>query len=468
MLNINKNSITKVLIATVLLGTGSTGIAQRSYSETKHTIADESKISSNLFDYNVFLSGYHSADSADIEGPLAVVKDSSFGKELETYSYAAMFSENANTVGTPLDFDIQKTAILIGGNINNYSDTIQPVVESRNYKSEKIGWLDSDHANDKGYFKKVSINEVQKKLLTEEFESSTLTKMTAEMKSLTSDLDSKSVMGKKSGKTLGEWSDGKLLEYDYYQSASDSDILVLNIPPKEIDGELVAVVQSFGFDYESVIDNESIKNIIVTSQDEAGNKADKVIFKGNYLANHSGTNAVLELTDVKASENAKKVIYNFSKANQVSNFFDRSSQNAEIKPPKDIIQMDKGVLDSGDERYGKSYLKQYATASGTNGSAEYGGGTAVIGSIVAPLATVVFSSGNINGYLFATDLHQRNHMEVHNFWNQWPKEPTEPKFGTIEVIKHDSGDKEKLLSGAEFDVINEAGETVDHIVIGKD
>lgn len=83
-----------------------------SFSQIKVVAAEpiESKVSKNLNDYNVFLSGYHSADSADIEGPLAVRQDSSFGSKLETYSYGAMFNATPNTVGTPLHFDTQKNS----------------------------------------------------------------------------------------------------------------------------------------------------------------------------------------------------------------------------------------------------------------------------------------------------------------------------------------------------------------------
>ncbi|MGO3838760.1 MAG: collagen-binding domain-containing protein, partial [Vagococcus sp.] len=133
----------------------------------------EHRISNNLNDYNVFLTGYHSADSADIEGPLAVKKDSSFGKNLETYSYAAMFAENANTVGTPLDFGTQKTSLLIGGKIKNYSTSVQPVIESRTYEAEKIGWLGSSHADNTSYFEKVNVTDAQKKLISEDFNKKT-------------------------------------------------------------------------------------------------------------------------------------------------------------------------------------------------------------------------------------------------------------------------------------------------------
>ena len=43
----------------------------------------------------------------------------------------------------------------------------------------------------------------------------------------------------------------------------------------------------------------------------------------------------------------------------------------------------------------------------------------------------------------------------------------EPVKGSIEVIKHDSLDKKKLLAGAEFDVFDATGEVVDHIIVGE-
>ena len=115
---------------------------------------------------------------------------------------------------------------------------------------------------------------------------------------------------------------------------------------------------------------------------------------------------------------------------------------------KKIIDVNKPLDNDGNDLYNSEYFKQYNVS-----------GKAIMGSVIAPQATTILKSGSINGYVWSLNLHQRDGAELHNFYNPWLTDEQKKK-GTIEVIKYDDKDLEKLLAGAEFKVLNKDDEEV--------
>ncbi|WP_202585117.1 SpaA isopeptide-forming pilin-related protein [Vagococcus lutrae] len=442
-------------------------------TETEYLNKEELTEAMKLNNYNIYLRGHHSAENADVEGPMAIRKDSNFPVDLETFSYGALFDNNPNTVGNGLDFTKQKINLLIGGKVNNHSqNNTYPTVSSRNIDGKRVGYLVSNNLDwaDQAFRHSETagggIFDEQKRLIPDTLDvfsnlERNLWSTKAFLEIATHNLSPLTDDEGNAQRTLGDWEDGKLYDYEIYQSVEAKNILVVNIPPEE-DGTVV--IRNMGFDYQNIIKNKKYDQIIVTSyteQDGERHHAQKVVFKGNYLTNSSGTNLPLESSTSEMSEHASKIAYYFPTADQVTNFFDKKI-NHQIAAPRDILKNDTGLDDESYLKYNKEYLKDYATGLGSNGSATYGGGAEVVGSVYAPIATVVFSGSSINGTLVAYDLHQRNGMEVHYFPDRWipelPVHPTEP-LGKIKLIKKDKENGHKL-AGAVFQLLNEKKEVI--------
>ncbi|MDZ5608750.1 SpaA isopeptide-forming pilin-related protein, partial [Bacillus pseudomycoides] len=88
-------------------------------------------------------------------------------------------------------------------------------------------------------------------------------------------------------------------------------------------------------------------------------------------------------------------------------------------------------------------------------------GYGIVGSVFAPNAVVETHGGSINGQAFLGGLHQRGGFEVHNFkfnWSKWKKPVVEK--GHLKIKKVDESDKNIVLKGATFDVVNKDNEVV--------
>ncbi len=88
-------------------------------------------------------------------------------------------------------------------------------------------------------------------------------------------------------------------------------------------------------------------------------------------------------------------------------------------------------------------------------------GYGIIGSVFAPNAVVETQGGSINGQAFVGGLHQRGGFEVHNFkfnWAKWPN-PAAPK-GQLKIKKVDASDKNIVLKGATFNVVDKNNKVV--------
>lgn len=81
----------------------------------------------------------------------------------------------------------------------------------------------------------------------------------------------------------------------------------------------------------------------------------------------------------------------------------------------------------------------------------------VVGTVIAPNATVNANGGSINGQLIAKNFNQLGGMEMHNYpfkWNKWNENNFVIESGEVKLIKSDSKDSKKLLSGAQFDLVS--------------
>ncbi len=88
-------------------------------------------------------------------------------------------------------------------------------------------------------------------------------------------------------------------------------------------------------------------------------------------------------------------------------------------------------------------------------------GYGIVGSVFAPNAVVETKGGSINGQVYLGGLHQRDGFEVHNFqlnWSKWKKKT--PKREQLKIKKVDASNKNIVLKGAVFEVVNKDNEVV--------
>ncbi|HEY4538213.1 MAG TPA: SpaA isopeptide-forming pilin-related protein, partial [Erysipelothrix sp.] len=370
----------------------------------------------NLVNYNILLSGNHSANQADVEGPLAVAKNSNFGKDTSEFSYGAIFNRDANTVGLA-PTDTEDISLLLGGKVNrigggNYELTMDYYKDKGKVKGRFVAH-DASISESKAAFKENLKSEQIYSANTDDIFNNLLSQNEKLLRKLNRYTNSSS---KLLGETLGEtWLDGRLVTYDMYQSDVDDNTILINILPSEQDKSLETIVHSFGIPQEF-----SDRNVIVTSfiRNQQGDRvhSDKVAFKGNFLSDRNGSINVADDEDRKAM--AGKITYYFPQATQVTNFFNQVDYRTFINPVN-ISPDDQGVDEEGNFQYHQEYLSNYATGNNNNGSAASGGGAEIIGSVLAPQATIILTGSAINGFVSAKNLHQRNGAEIHNFRPTW-------------------------------------------------
>ena len=63
---------------------------------------------------------------------------------------------------------------------------------------------------------------------------------------------------------------------------------------------------------------------------------------------------------------------------------------------------------------------------------DLGSGRILMGSLVAPQATVALNAGSINGYIWVKNLYQLNVSDIHNFYN-----PFLTSLGEFKLVKRD-------------------------------
>ena len=480
-------SIKKIIKIVIYASLGLGIIATSTLTKANELTETEWSNAHKLTNYNVYLKGNHSSKSADIEGPMAIKGYSSFPNDLKTFSYGAMFTQNTTGVGETINFDQQPIALLIGKEVVNHSKAKYPTVETRMHNNKKVGYLVADTMEwvDKAFHSQKGgggVSDEQRRITNTSSLFNSLDGSVSWNQQYFDELvrDTKSYIEpdtKDNAKTL----DVGKGNYDILVSEKNPEILVVNLPMKS-DGTVI--LEDFGLDYNGYIKNTKIKKIIVTSyhKNENGTRkyADKLVVKGEYHSNSNGIANVLELSNPETKEHAKKLAYYFPETTQVTNFFAKSGN--EIVAPKDIDGEASGVTKDGELMYSEEYLSQYRVGFDGSSPATYGGGATIIGSLFAPEATVIFTGSSINGALVAKNLHQRNGMEVHNMYYNWPEQEIEPEefLGKIKLVKL-AEDGDTRLADAEFQLLdskdkvivndiktNESGEWLsDNLAIGE-
>lgn len=367
---------------------------------------DEDKLG-NLWDYNAYLSGQHSANMADTEGALAVKGDSVFPDDLQTFTYGASFRENNTAIGDPIRQD-QYVNLLIGGKIDNRatSEWVKPVVENRTTNGKTQGWLvgrsnmtDWIYKNLGEWFSAVAYK-VDDRVIDGAF-----SRLQAQEDQMTTKLDEFTTQ---LGETVYEGAGIKLIA-----SALDPKVLILKIndekDPLEI--KTLSIPDEF-------LKGERYKQIIVDSA------AEKIVMNGTSLSGAAKQDAGTY------SQLASKVSFYFPNAKSITNYLEDDGTYPDTSKS--------GISESGTDNYGEDNGKNYYHSF-------------TIGSIIAPNATVVYHSGSINGYVFAKNLHQRDGMEIHNFYNPWLPDIEQEKEGEVSLYKQDS-ETNGALAGAEFGI----------------
>lgn len=373
---------------------------------------DDDKLG-NLWDYNAYLTGQHSANLADTEGALAVKGDSVFPDDLQTFTYGASFREVNTTIGDPIRDD-QYVNVLIGGKIDNRAtnDWVKPVVENRTTNGKTQGWLvgrmnmsDWIYKNLGEWFSAIAykasddlIDGAFAKLQEQEDQ------MVKKLDYLTSELGEK-VYDK----------DGIQL----YASTNDPKVLVLKLANEQDPLEIKTLPIPAEF-----LQGDRYKQIIVNSN------ATKIVMNGTSIA------GAVQQDAGTYSQLASKVSFYLPNAQSITNYVEDDGSYPDTSLP--------GINENGADNYGKDNGKNYYHSF-------------TIGSVIAPQATVVYHSGSINGYVFVKNLHQRDGMEIHNFYNPWLPEIDQEKDGEVYLYKEDSETKD-ALAGAEFG-IRAKGET---------
>ncbi|MGL4109610.1 SpaA isopeptide-forming pilin-related protein [Clostridium sp. LP20] len=84
------------------------------------------------------------------------------------------------------------------------------------------------------------------------------------------------------------------------------------------------------------------------------------------------------------------------------------------------------------------------------------GGYAVVGSVIAPEATLDGNSGNVNGQAILKNLNQKSGFELHNFYHNIPEEDTGNCI--LQKVDNETGES---LQGAEFRLLSSNGELLE-------
>lgn len=346
----------------------------------------------DLFLYNVFLTGDHSADSADAEGGMAIQGDSKIpaigvNHSAGHFNYGAMFGTVTNGVGQELN-PRNKLSLLIGGQIHSYSGKLSAQVIGTPGDPGKLGvrgWL-ATAATAPYWFNQPQVEtQAGVKLMTPARLTRTFAQLTQQEQAMTARLD----VDVAATSDTGAVSAGDLT---LRPSQADPHVYVVSVNPPA-GSDTVAMPQVGEMD--ALIDDPQTKEIIFTTT------AAKVVF--DQTAMYHGR--VLDINDKNgpATKVASRVLFYLPNATQVTNYTGANHAAPDIR-----ASAAGPVGKNGEDLYDKAYFDQYTKAA-----------TAVAGSMVVPQATIVWNSGNINGYVFAHALHQRGGAETHNFYNPW-------------------------------------------------
>ncbi|WP_054678382.1 Cna B-type domain-containing protein [Lacticaseibacillus sharpeae] len=356
----------------------------------------------DLFLYNVFLTGNHSANKADTEGAIAVQGSSYIPTDGQGFNYGAYFQKSKNGVGQDI-ISRNKIVLLIGGKIFNHETNSVKVGGGQGYlvTTNEDNWVASANMQAAGGIRQMTNTQM----------SNTFQALTAKENQLNGRLasytrattDEKAVDG---GYPVGS--------YTAKPSVQDPHVYVVNVEPTS--GDTIYMPQVAGLD--KLVDDPELKEIIFTTSAKKVVMVDTALYQNNVVninAEHSSDAYKI------ATKISNKTLFYLPNATQVTNY---SCSDGKSAP--DIHDGDSGmnsstpVDDDGNDLYNDDYFANYVTHQST----------AIAGTVFAPNATIVFHSGNINGYVMAKNFHQRNGAEAHNFYNPW-LESTDVQFTKI-------------------------------------
>lgn len=141
-----------------------------------------------------------------------------------------------------------------------------------------------------------------------------------------------------------------------------------------------------------------------------------------------------------------KLLYYFPKATQVTNFYNKDGSDP-------IVYSSSRDAD-GNDIYNDAYFADKIDNSGSQP-----GPVQILGSIIAPQATIVFRGANINGYIYGKDFHGRGGgFEVHNFYNPFVSQLT--NHFTLHKI---GSANSKGIPGVEFIFLRKNDESYEYL-----
>lgn len=384
----------------------------------------------DLFLYNVFLTGNHSGNSADNEGAMAF-QGSSYVPKGGNFNYGAYFSNDGTGAGEKLNAR-NKIVLLIGGQIHNYSSS-KPEIGGlgRGYlvTTNADDWVSSANVAPNGGVKQMSDSQM----------SETFQKLVAKENQLNRRLASYTQETVEQGAVPGSTNWGT---YTAKPSAMDPHVYVVNIEPQA--GDIAFMPQVGRMD--SLVDDPQLKEIIFTTT------AQKIVMVDDALYGGLPVGVTDPATFTRISNHT---VFYLPNATQITNFAKDKSSAPDIFDSDQVPNSSIPVDADGNDLYNTNYFSNY-TLHPVN---------AVAGSVFAPNATIVFNSGNINGYVMAKNFHQRNGAEAHNFYNPW-LESTDVQFTKIwdDDSNRDGVRPEKLT----FTVYDDQNNKVTTITIDAD
>ncbi|MFD1393934.1 Cna B-type domain-containing protein [Lacticaseibacillus jixianensis] len=344
----------------------------------------------DLFLYSVFVSGNHSADTGATAGAMAVQGDALIPKvavngQAGNFNYAAGFTPGVPIVGDPLTAR-HKIALLLAGQIRNYSDSGWARVSGTMTPAPNPGWLVTAAAAPYWFTQPRIELQGGARLMPAGALAETFAKLTEQETALTKQL---AAYADHPAAGPGIPGGDANLPYTVQPSAADPHVYVVTIAPDHTGTAFMPQVSHL----DALIDDSLTKEIIFTT------KATKVVF--NQQGQYGGSTAIVPQV-------AHRTLFYLPNATQVTNFTSQNGAAPDINVGRPGLNAVRPVGPNGADLYDKDYFAQMRHH-----------GIAVAGSVVAPQATVVWYGGDMNGYVFSRGLHQRAGAAVHNFYNQW-------------------------------------------------
>lgn len=393
---------------------------------------------SDPFLYNVVVSGYHSANSADTEGGLAIGKDSTILPTQSGFNYGAFFDSDASGVGDPLT-ERMRVALMIGGEIKSYaSQNSLPkignglfIVPEHN-KDALYSWpnIQGMAEGTPGHTRYLPDADFQQGMASME-------SVIQEFSSTLSSLSEETIAYDNGAHSVN---DG-IYQWPTYpkttivtRAANDPATLVIKVPADANGFTILPQINP----YDLNITSDEIQRVIITTD------AKQVAILGDVLGENGQPLFVNNAHNDPAVQAivqalATKVVYNLPQTTEVSNLY---WTNWQAIGPADLSNETGINADLSDPYSAEAFTAQQVQ----------GRKTALVGALVAPLANVVWSGGSINGYVFAKNFHQRDSAEAHNFY--YPHRPNIPSGGEnhfgARLYKYVAGNKNSPLADAEF------------------